>query len=459
MLFISLDNLDLIDSLPYEVNGIELRLDLFPSIDLNKIQKAIDSSPLPLLLTLRKSSEGGNFQGSEKERMSLIEKLLPLKPHFFDIEYEMDPDFIINQIKNHPEVKFILSYHNFSKTPLDIEELYNKMLFYPAYSYKIATPSSSTNETLSYLLLSKKHPKLSIISMGEKGSFGRILSFTLENKLSYTFHPSKEPSAPGQVSLEDLTKIYRYFNLNTKTALYGLIGDPITKSVGHIYHNDIFTRQNRNALYVKMTVSQDELKDFLSLAKQWKFQGLSVTMPLKEAILPYIDILDPKVEQVGAINTLLFQENQIFGTNTDGIGALDALEKQSSTQGKKVVLIGAGGAARAIAFEAKKRGALLCIVNRTLARAKALASELGCESANLSNTPSTYDILINTSSHLDLPLKILPSALVMDIVYAPKKTPFLEQALALGCKVTYGEEMFTRQADEQAALFKSQTFL
>ncbi len=457
MLFISLDNLDLIDSIPYGVDGVELRLDLFKSIDLSDLQKAISASPLPLLFTLRKSSEGGNFQGSEKERMNLIEKLLLLKPHFFDIEYEMDPDFIINQIKNHPEVKFILSYHNFSKTPLDIEELYNKMLLYPAHSYKIATPSSSTNETLSFLLLSKKHHKLSIIPMGEKGSFGRILSFTLENKLHYTFHPSKEPFAPGQVSLEDLTNIYRYVNLNTKTALYGLIGDPVTKSIGHIYHNDIFARQDRNALYIKMSLTQDELKDFFPLAHQWGFQGLSVTMPLKEAILPYVDILDPKVEQVGAINTLLFQGKQIFGTNTDGIGALNALEKQTSIAGKKVVLIGAGGASRAIAFEAKKRGALLYIVNRTLARAETLANELECESANLSNIPYTYDILINTSSHLDSFEKILPSALVMDIVYSPKETPFLEKALALGCKITYGEEMFIRQADEQAALFKSQT--
>ncbi|MES2199807.1 MAG: type I 3-dehydroquinate dehydratase [Chlamydiota bacterium] len=176
MLFISLDDLDLIPSIPIEVNGIELRLDLFQVIDLDKIQTAIISSSIPILLTLRKASHGGSFLRTELDRMNLIQRLLFLKPAFFDLEYDMDSSFIIDQMKNHPEVKFILSHHDFTKTPLDIEEVYQEMLSYPVYGYKIATLVSSARETLSLLLLSKKHPKLSIIPMGEIGSFGRVLS-------------------------------------------------------------------------------------------------------------------------------------------------------------------------------------------------------------------------------------------------------------------------------------------
>lgn len=455
MLFMSLDNLNLIDSVPHSIDAIELRLDLFPVIDLDKIQKAILESSLPLLFTLRKASQGGCFLGNELERMKLIEKILLLKPEFMDLEDDMDSTFILNQIRAHPEVKFILSHHSFTHTAINIETIYAKMLSYPAYSYKIACTPSSTNETLSLLLFSKKHPKLSVIPMGEIGSFGRILSCTLGNKLNYTFHPSKKVLAPGQIPLEDLTHIYRYSKLNIETNLYGLIGDPITRSIGHVYHNDVFAEQNRNAVYLKMAVKENELKDFFPLAKKIGFLGLSVTMPLKEKVLAYIDIVDPLAEPIKAINTLLFQGDQIFGTNTDGIGALDALEEHSSIRGKKLVLIGAGGGSRAIAFEATKRGAILYVINRTLDRALSLAQELCCEGSSLLDLPSTYDIIINTSSH-PMPIdQISPSALVMDITYFPKKTLFLEKALSLGCNVVYGEEMFTRQAREQAILFKN----
>ncbi|MES2199806.1 MAG: shikimate dehydrogenase [Chlamydiota bacterium] len=255
--------------------------------------------------------------------------------------------------------------------------------------------------------------------------------------------------------MEDLTQIYHYSKLNSKTELYGLIGDPITGSLGHIYHNKIFAEQNRNALYIKMTVKEEELQDFFILAKKMGFQGLSVTMPLKEKVLAFIDVLDPKTRQIKASNTLLFQEDQIFGTNTDGIGALDALQSHTSILGKTLVIIGAGGASRAIAFEAKKRGALLYIVNRTLAKAEALAKEISPEVKYLSSLPSSYNILINTTPNLDFSEEIFPSALVMDIVYVPKKTLFIEKALNAGCRVVFGEEMFTKQADLQATLFKS----
>ncbi|MBS0628421.1 MAG: shikimate dehydrogenase, partial [Verrucomicrobia bacterium] len=447
-LFLSLFDLDISDKHLTQVDGIEFRLDLFSEINLKKLQKAVTSSPIPILFTLRKGSEGGNFFGSEQERETLIRKLLALKPAFFDLEYNMDPYFIKEQIEDHPDVKFIISYHNFSSTPLDFEKIYQKMLLFKANRYKIATLTSSTNETLSLLLFSKKHPNLSIIPMGEKGSFGRILSLTLENKLHYTYLSSKKHSAPGQISLEDLLNIYRYPKLNTNTKLYGLIGDPVTQSVGHLYHNDVFTKKNHNALYVKMPVSQEELQDFFPLAKKIGFQGLSVTMPLKESVLKFIDNLDPLTQQIQAANTLSLKEDFIYGTNTDGCGALDALEQHIPIQGKTLVILGAGGASKAIAFEAKKRGAILYIVNRTLKKAQDLAKRL--EGKALSDIPQVYDILINTSPISPCIDKILPSAFVMDITYVPEKTPFLKKALMSGAKVIYGKEMFTRQADLQS---------
>src|SRR5262249_1382241 len=141
-------------------------------------------------------------------------------------------------------------------------------------------------------------------------------------------------------------------------------------------------------------------------------------------------------------------EGRIYGTNTDGAGALDAIEKHLKVKGKKVVLIGAGGAARGIAFEAKARGAHLLILNRTLSRAEELAKAVARTAAALGDLPWDADILINRSPD-PMPIDIPSTSLVMDIVIAPKETPFIKEALSRGCRVVYGEEMFLNQAAAQ----------
>jgi 3-dehydroquinate dehydratase/shikimate dehydrogenase len=398
--------------------GLELRLDLFST----DVKTFLRNTSSPVLLTLRTAAQDAE-----------IEQLLALEPPFFDLECDRDPQFLHAMIKKYPKTQFILSYHNFQETPEDLDAIYRSMQEYDAFSYKIAVMAHSTNDALKMLLFAKKHPKVSAICMGEKGSFARVLGPIVGNRVDFAC--AEEQTAPGQLTVRELLDIYHYPSLNSATAIYGLIGDPVEKSPGHLYHNAVFRERNINAVYVKMQVKPEELSEFIPLAVALGIRGLSVTIPLKEAILPFVDELDRNAQQIGAVNTLLFKNGKILGTNTDGLGALDALEKKISVCGKKIVLLGAGGAARAIAFEAKARGAHVFVLNRTADRARKLAADLGCVA--IEEMPYDYDILINCAPAAIDPQKIRPKTVVMDIAL----------------QEVYGEEMFLNQAARQTTFW------
>ncbi len=448
MLFTSLSNPDIPKDLPPAVEGLELRLDLCPKIDLEEIKKFLSASPLPVMLTLRKPSQGGKFHGTEEEREGLIERLLAFSPPFFDLEGDMRPAFLLKATQSHPKTRFVLSHHDFEKTPENLHEIYTTLSRHSPFTCKIAVMATSANDALRMLLFAKKHPGASAICMGEKGKFARVLGKVAGNLLDYAVLKGDQPTAPGQISIQDLVDIYRYPSLNTHTDIYGLIGNPVAKSPGHIYHNGVFQKRNVNAVYIKMIVNPEELETFIRYAKELGIRGLSVTIPLKEKILPFVDEMDAKTRATLAVNTLLFKGGRIYGTNTDGTGALDAIEKQLKVKGKKVVLIGAGGAARGIAFEATARGAHVLILNRTRSRAEELAAAVGGASGGLEDIPLDADILINCSPD-PMPIDIPSTSLVMDIVIAPKETSFLKEAQRLGCRIVHGEEMFLNQAQAQ----------
>jgi 3-dehydroquinate dehydratase/shikimate dehydrogenase len=441
MLFAVLKKPDLPD-FPEAFDGFELRLDHFDTIDLKEIQTFQRACAQPLLFTLRKTSQGGCYKGSEEARLEKIEELFALKPAFFDLEYDTDPAFIVRMKKTFPEVKVILSYHDFEKTAPDLDLLYEEIAHVPVFAYKIATFANSSLDALRMLLFVKKRNNVIGLCMGEMGLPTRILGPVIGNLIDYV--SLGDPSAPGQLELRDLTAIYRYPHLNQETALYALIGDPVDASIGHLFHNAFFAREGINAVYFKMVLKKEELSTFFALARQLPFVGISVTMPLKEEVLP----------DLGAINTLLFTKGEIQGYNTDGKAAADAIEKKILLKGKKLVLIGSGGAAKAIAKEVLQRGAQLFIVNRTAEKAVAIAGERGGGLESLAGLD--YDLLVNTTPEA-MPIDpdwILPKAIVMDIRTVPRQTPFLLKAKEKGCQVIYGIEMFLNQAIAQQQIWQ-----
>ena len=441
MLFASVMR-DALEMVPQSCSGaVELRLE---GGSVGGVADFLKRATFPVMLTAR---------GGEGE--ARIEELLRLKPLFFDLEWDVREAFLRKVVAQYPETKLVLSYHNFESAPDDLERVLAAMQKVPAFHYKIAVMVRSASEALRLLVFGKRHPEVSVIPMGERGAFGRVLGPVVGNQLNYARLEGAAGTAPGQLTVRELEEVYRFGALNRETAIYGLIGDPVEPSVGHRHHNGVFRKRGVNAVYVKMAVQPDELVEFMPLAQAIGIRGLSVTMPLKEKVLPFVDRLDPTAQQIGAVNTLLFEGGEVRGANTDGVGALDAIEVKGAVRGKRMVVIGAGGAARAIAFEALQRGAEVTILNRTVERGEALAARWGCKAGGLADVPSDVEILVNGSPD---PLPIDPTILragmvVMDVVYVPRETALLKEARERGCQVVYGEEMFVRQAAGQTALW------
>lgn len=432
---------------------VELRLDCFQSLDLASLKILRSHFSIPMIFTLRSQIQGETYTQSEEQRLANIRHLIELKPEYLDLETHISTCFIEEVSSQYPEIKLVLSYHNFIETPEDLEGIYQEMKKIPACFYKIAVTAKNCLDALRLVCWAKKSDdRLVAISMGYHGQVSRILGPLMKCPITYAALEENQKSAPGQLSATTLIERYHHRSLNPHTALYGLIGDPVDQSISDETHNSLITACGIDAVYVKIQVNPSELSDFLQLAKQLPFQGLSVTMPLKEQILPFLDDIDPQALAIGAANTLLFKNGKISGFNTDGIGALNAIENEYEVNGKRIVIVGAGGATKAIAYEAHRRGGLVTILNRDERKAFQVAKNLHCTGKGLdfmaTCAETGYDILINcTPSPMPIASEcILPQAIVMDITTKPKETAFLQIAMEKGCPIIYGYRMFIEQA-------------
>lgn len=442
---------------------VELRLDCLQSFDLAALKELRAQFPVPMIFTLRSQAQGGYYLGSEEERLDHIRLIASLKPDYLDLENHIPPHFIKEISGQYPEIKLILSYHNFTETPEDLEGLYQDMQKTPAFFYKIAVFANNCLDAMRLICWAKKSDgKLIAISMGSHGQISRILAPKIRCPITYAALEEDQKSAPGQLSAKALIERYHHHSMNPHTILYGLIGHPVDQSISDESHNNFISTLGIDAVYVKISVSPEELSPFLQLAKQLSFDGLSVTMPLKEQILPYLDDINPEASAIGAVNTLHFEGSKICGFNTDGIGALNAIEDYFSIKDKRIVIIGAGGAARAIAYEAKRRGGHVTILNRDKEKALKIAQLLHCAGNDLDSLKPElgYDVLINcTPSSMPIdPRYILLNTVVMDITTKPKETAFLKAAQEKGCFIVYGFQMFFEQAFDQFNIWLKSNF-
>jgi shikimate dehydrogenase len=254
--------------------------------------------------------------------------------------------------------------------------------------------------------------------------------------------------------------------ISGKTRVCAIIGDPVEHSLSPLMHNAAFKELKLNLVYVAFTVTRSELKEAITSARILGFRGLNVTMPHKNAVMKYLDETDSTAKSIGAVNTILNDEGRLVGFNTDGTGAMRALKENGvSTEGKKLLLLGAGGAGKAIAFQATQEVEEIVILNRTSERAERLAEVLrrnfgkkvrGGEfsSERLKEEMRDADILVNATSvgmHPDVNKSLVPRTLlrpnqyVMDIVYSPLETKLVMDAEAVGAKVVSGLEMLLYQ--------------
>ena len=425
---------------------VEIRLDLLDEgVSLKELPR-----PLPSLFTLRRK-EGED----EPTRLARFEKSLALGPEYCDIEDDTELAFFELVRKKYPKIAIIVSHHDFEKTPAHLDELLGRMLEKGATHVKIAAMANSVNDALHLMIFAKDKKNLTVIAMGIHGQSSRILAGVIGSEFCYAAVNEQE-AVDGQLSLEALCKIYRFKSLDTETKIYALLGDPVDKSVGHLFHNKTFPK---GAVYIKFRIDSPELPLFFSLMRKFPFKGFSVTMPLKEQLSRFLTRMESPADVIGSVSAIAIEDEHLIGHNTDGVGALNALERHTKVQGKTVVVLGAGGSGRALAYEAMQRKAKVIIVNRTLERAKKLAEEFGCQAEPFEELfKLKYDVLINTIP-VDLlidPESLPPHATVMDIIYWEAETPLLKAAAKRGCTCVGGMEMYEEGAKLQQKLWKIQ---
>lgn len=241
--------------------------------------------------------------------------------------------------------------------------------------------------------------------------------------------------------------------VDTNTRLYAVIGDPVAHSLGPLMHNAAFAKAGINAVYVAFQVA--DLPGAMAGMRSLNIGGCSVTIPHKVAVMDLLDDVDPVARQIGAVNTIVNHDGRLVGFNSDSPGAMAALLEKTPVIHRTVAVIGAGGAARALAHGVTAHGGRLTIVNRSDRRGRRLAEEVGGDFCPLTQFSGIgVDILINTTSvgmtpAVDqMPVShacLRPGMTVMDIVYNPLETKLLREAGAAGCPVVDGVAMFVHQ--------------
>jgi len=444
---------------------LELRLDLMKDYDLGALLQAATK---PCIVTNRTKREGGQFAGTEEERVNILKKAMDAGAEYVDIETSTPKELLKPFLESDHKSKIILSYHNFTDTPEELEHLYKIMCEMPADVIKIVTYARDITNNLAVFKLiyraKKDDKKIIALCMGERGEISRILSPLLGGFLTFGSLKTGKESAPGQITAVKLRDIYRVGDKRDLFKIYGVIGNPISKSMGYLIHNRAFKETGSSDIYVPFLV--DNVEKFFKGFSPY-FEGLSVTMPFKEDIMAVIDEVDETARKIGAVNTVVRDGEGWKGYNTDCTGAVKALEEHIDLNGKKVLIIGAGGTAKAIGHGVREKGAKITVTyNKNKERGTQLAKELGAEVVNVQDAgEEEVDVLINCSPvgmNPDVEATPISSRhlrkgmIVFDSVYNPPETRLIRDAKAAGCIAISGIELFINQAVGQFELWTGQ---
>ncbi len=434
---------------------VEIRADYLCDPDIERILAA---KRTPVIVTITPKQERGRFEGTEQERLALLRRAIQAGADYIDISIRC-PE-LSRIIQDRQKTKVIVSYHNFDQTPKPLDSVYRELAAAGGDIVKIATHAADITDSaeMLHLIRSSSLPVIGLC-MGPCGQITRILGPRYGAFLTFASLEQGQESASGQIPCSVMKDIYRVNDLDDSSEIYGIIGNPVSKSKGYLIHNRLFKHYGMNNVYVNFPVS--DVGAFVS-SFSGMVSGLSVTMPHKQAVMRHLDLVDPAAERIGAVNTVVSRNGSLEGYNTDAAGVVGPLLKRTALSGKRVTMLGAGGAARAAAAGIIDSGGTLIILNRTVGKARRLAEEFGCAWGPLSDFDRVgTDILINMTSvgmHPDtgeMPVSGggLKNMIVFDGIYNPPKTLLLQEAEKNGCDIISGAEMFLTQAAEQFRLW------
>ena len=498
---------------------VEFRIDQFteaPAL----ITQLVERSALPSIVTCRPTWEGGHYEGDDSARLAAFEAACAgmRKPAYLDIElaaWQRLPQLRqrISALIDHPgqinptHTGLILSTHDFTTRPADLYQRVEAMLANSACRViKVAWRARSLRDNVeAFDLIGHRHKPTIALCMGDEGLPSRVLAKKFGALLTFAALEEGEGTAPGQPTLASMKKLYRWDALNADTQVFGVIGHPVGHSMSPAFHNAGFEAIRYNGVYLPMPIPP-EWEHFKATIATWldakdlDFMGASVTIPHKQNLLRFVEErggeIEPLARRIGAANTLVVRHADfsphaqdhggLYACNTDYGAALDSVcdrlrIERAGLAGKRVAVIGAGGAARAIVAGFAHYGATVVIYNRTFDRATELAKEFNESPTHTGGSAkvvaarleklcdSCCHVFINCTSvgmHPNVDETPIPTAadtkgwgpdtVVFDTVYNPLETRLLREAKAAGCITISGAEMFVRQGAAQFKLWTGQ---
>jgi 3-dehydroquinate dehydratase/shikimate dehydrogenase len=451
-----------------ETPFLEFRLDYLekPLLALPKLKHFFtDNTAATGIATCRRTANGGKFSGNVAAEIEVLSKAAAAGFHIVDVELESAEAMKKGELQNLRDtgVALIISHHDFTATK-DLDGIYKRIEPFQPDFIKIV-PTAKTlvdNVTLMrFIERMEDHSNIIGICMGDAGIISRVLGVRAGSAFTFAAATVGEETGPGQIAARTLIETYRIDQVDAATKVYGVAGNPIRSSLSPIMMNTAFRRETVNAVY--LALQANKLSDLLKLVDEIPIQGLSVTMPLKQEIMEHLEKTDPLSAKIGACNTVLrAQDGKLYGFNTDVAGITGPLEKRMSLRGAKVLVLGAGGAARAAVFGLRDKGAEVFILNRTSETAQKLARQSGSKTIKKDAVAKTpFDVIINATpigmagvkAPQLLEAKDLNTKLVFDLVYNPLETPLLRMARQKGIPIVTGIEMFVQQGARQFEIF------
>src|SRR5258707_3634880 len=418
-----------------EPTFLEFRLDYLdkPLPALPKLKHFFtDNSAATGIATCRRTANGGKFPGNVAAEIEVLSKAAAAGFNIVDVELESVTAMKKGELQNLRDtgVAIIISHHDFAATK-DLEGIYKRIVPFQPDFIKIV-PTAKTlvdNVTLMrFIERMEDHSNIIGICMGDAGIISRVLGVRAGSAFTFAAATVGEETGSGQIAARTLIETYRIDQVDAATKVYGVAGNPIRSSLSPIMMNTAFRRETVNAVY--LALQANKLSDLLKLVDEIPIQGLSVTMPLKQEIMEHLEKTHPLSAKIGACNTVLrAQDGKLYGFNTDVAGITGPLEKRMSLRGAKVLVLGAGGAARAAVFGLRDKGAEVFILNRTAETAQKLARQSGSKSIKKDALAKTsFDVVVNATpigmagqkgAQMLEAKDLANTRLVFDLVYNP----------------------------------------
>jgi 3-dehydroquinate dehydratase/shikimate dehydrogenase len=442
--------------------GFELRLDYLQEsaqFESQLHQMLLRLHFPPTIATCRRTEAGGMFKGTVTQQARVLTAAVRAGCQWVDLEVESVKAAGSTVLRKFSPARVIVSYHSHRRNP-PLGAVYRRLARLPVGVVKVASQARYLRDNLQVRRLLKtyagRNPKLVALAMGGSGIPSRLLGLHWGALFTYASPGNHQAAVSGQLPADTLRLVYRVDRLDRRTQFYGVLGSHASISLSPAMQNAAFQAKHLNAAFLPCETSQ--LSDFLRFARELEFLGFSVTMPYKRAILRWLDWVDPLATRIGACNTVAVQHGKWMGWNTDAAAVVEVLTKRLRLAGSRILILGAGGAARAAAYAVRAEGAEVVIAARREQAAGRLARGVAAQVVPWDSAEGLeVDAVINATPvgmypHVDaapIDLARLRVRVVFDMVYYPLETRFLLQARGRGLTVISGLEMLVAQGARQ----------